>query len=75
MPPESPQQPATVAEWILAVTSRSLARFLNMPEPLLQSTGDYVCAQVAAAEARAAKTLCPVNLARRLRAWFHNHTA
>jgi hypothetical protein len=73
MPPERP--PAAVAEWTLAIACRLLARSLNMPEPLVHSTGAYVYAQVAAAETRAAKTLCPISLARRLRAWFHNLTA
>jgi hypothetical protein len=52
-----------------------MARSLNMPEPLLHSTGAYVYAQVAAAETRAARMLCPLALARRLRAWFRDLTA
>ncbi len=47
-----------------------LARSLNMPEPLVHSTGVFVFAQVQAAETRAAKTLCPFRLLRQLRAWF-----
>jgi hypothetical protein len=70
MNPESPLQPAAIAEWIVAIATRLLARSLNLPEPLVASTGAYVFAQVAAAETRAAKTLCPVALSRRLRAWF-----
>lgn len=76
MPPEGHQQPAAVAVWILAIASRSLACSLNMPEPLLQSTGVYVYAQLAAAESRRpARNLCPISLVRRLRTWFHNLTA
>jgi len=76
MPPlHNPLQPAAIAEWVLNMATRLVARSLNMPEPLVASTGAYVFAQVAAAETRAAKTLCPVNLARRLRAWFHDLTA
>src|SRR5262249_47433394 len=75
MTPESPLQPAAIAEWVLTIATRLLARSLNMPEPLVVSTGAYVYAQVAAAETRAAKTLCPFSLARRLRAWFRNFTA
>src|ERR1700754_761441 len=74
MTPES-LSPTAIAEWILAIATRLLARSLNMPEPLLASTGAYVVAQVAAAETRAAKTLCPFALARRLRAWFRDLTA
>ena len=72
MTPESPLSPSAVAAWILTVATRLLARSLNMPEPLVVSTGAYVYAQVAAAETRAARTLCPFALARRLRAWFHD---
>ena len=75
MPPKSRLQPAAIAEWILASAPRLLARSLNMPEPLVVSTGAYVYAQVAAAETRAARTLCPVALARRLCAWFRDLTA
>jgi hypothetical protein len=75
MTPESPLSPAAIAEWIFAIATRLLARSLNMPEPLVVSTGAYVVAQVAAAETRAAKTLCPFALARRLRAWFRELTA
>ncbi len=73
MPPESPL--TALAEWTLAIATRLLARSLNMPEPLVHSTGEYVFAQVVAVETRAAKTLCPVALTRRLRAWFRDLTA
>jgi hypothetical protein len=75
MTPESPLSPSAIAEWVLAVATRLLARSLNMPEPLVTSTGAYVFAQVTAAETRAAKSLCPFALARRLRAWFRDLTA
>ena len=75
MTPESPLQPAAILEWVLAIATRLLARSLNMPEPLVHSTGAYVFAHVADIETRAARTLCPFALARRLRAWFHNLTA
>jgi hypothetical protein len=51
--------------WSLRLTTRLLARALNMPEPLLHSTGAFVVAHAQAAEARAAKTLCPFRLLRR----------
>ena len=75
MTPESPLQPAALAEWILGIATRLLARSLNMPEPLVHSTGAYVFAHVAAVETRAAKTLCPFALARRLRAFLRDLTA
>ena len=74
MTPESPL-PAAIAEWILAIATRLLARSLNMPEPLVHSTGAYVFAHVVAVETRAARTLCPFALIRRLRAWFRNLTS
>ena len=50
------------------LAARLLAQALNMPEPVLHSTGLYVVARVQVAEHRAAKSLCPYSLFRRLRA-------
>jgi len=66
---------AAIAHWTLNMATRLVARSLNMPEPLLHSTGAYVYAHVAAAEIHAARTLCPLALARRLHAWFHDLAA
>ena len=71
MTPE-PLSPAAIAGWIVAIATRLLARSLNMPEALVQSTGAYVFAQVASADTRAARSLCPFALVRRPRAWFHD---
>lgn len=75
MPPEIPSSPSAAATWVFAIATRVLARSLNVPEPHVASTGAYVCARVAAAEDRAARTLCPFALGRRLRAWLANRTA
>lgn len=75
MTPESRLPPAATLEWVFATAIRLLARSLNMPEPLVASTGAYVYAQIAAAETRAAKTLCPLSLARQLRAWLRKSTS
>ena len=75
MPPFHTLKSAAIAEWLLATATRLLARSLNMPEPLVASTGAYVFAHVAAVETRAAKTLCPLRLARRIYAWFRSTTA
>jgi hypothetical protein len=56
--------------WALKLGARMLARSLNMPEPLVQSTGDYVIAQVVVFEHGIARSLCPFRLARLLRAWW-----
>lgn len=54
--------------WVMAFATRMLARGLNMPEPLVHSTGDYVVARVAAFEHGIGRSLCPFRLARLLRA-------
>jgi hypothetical protein len=58
------------APWAITFAARMLARGLNMPEPLVHSTGDYVVAQVVAFEHSVASSLCPFRLARLLRAWW-----
>ena len=55
---------------LLNVTTRLVAHALNMPEPLVHSTGHYVVAQVTAFEHGVGKSLCPFRLARLLRAWW-----
>jgi hypothetical protein len=54
--------------WLLNMATRLVAHVLNMPEPLVHSTGVYVFVQVQAAEHRAARSLCPTRLLRQLRA-------
>lgn len=60
--------------WAVKFATRWLARSLNMPEPLVQSTGDFVVAQIVAQvlafEHGAGKSLCPFRLAARFRAWW-----
>jgi len=56
--------------WLVQLATRMIARCLNMPEPLVHSTGDFVVAQVAAFEHSVGKSLCPFRLARLLRAWW-----
>jgi hypothetical protein len=59
-----------IAPWAMAVAIRMLARGLNMPEPLVHSTGDYVVAQVTAFEHGVGRSLCPFRIARLIRAWW-----
>ena len=61
--------PAGIIPWLLNLATRVLARALNMPEPLLHNTGVFVFAHVQAVETRAARTLCPIRLLRRLQSW------
>jgi hypothetical protein len=48
----------------------ALARFLNMPEPLVHDTGVFVFAQVQTFENRVGRALCPRQLWRQFRSWF-----
>lgn len=59
-----------VLGWTVTFATRMLARSLNMPEPLVHSTGDYVVAQVVAFEHSVGKSLCPFRIVRLLRAWW-----
>jgi hypothetical protein len=59
--------PAGMMPWMLNLASRLLARLLNMPEPLLHTTGIIVFAHVQAVENSFGKTLCPIRLLRQLR--------
>jgi hypothetical protein len=58
--------PAGMIPWMLNLATRMLARLLNMPEPLLHSTGVFVFAHVQAVENSVGKTLCPIRLLRQL---------
>jgi hypothetical protein len=60
---------AGLAPWLLKLATRLLARSLNVPEPLVHTTGVFVFAQVQAVENSFAKSLWPLRLARRLLAW------
>jgi hypothetical protein len=55
--------------WLLNLATRMLARALNMPEPLVHTTGAFVFAQVQAVETSIGRTLCPVRLWRQFRNW------
>jgi hypothetical protein len=47
-----------------------VARALNMPEPLVHATGQFVVVQVVAFETSVGQSLCPFRLARRLKSLF-----
>ena len=55
--------------WMLNLPTVLLARLLNMPEPLVHSTGVFVFTHVQAVETSVGKTLCPKRLLRQLRNW------
>jgi hypothetical protein len=52
--------------WLLKLATRLLARSLNMPEPLVHTTGAFVFAQVQAVENSVGRTLCPIRMWRAL---------
>ena len=61
---------AGLLPWMLNLATRLLARSLNMPEPLLHTTGVFMFAHVQTIENRVGRTLCPIRLLRRLQIWF-----
>jgi hypothetical protein len=61
---------AALLPWMLKLATRLLARSLNMPEPLLHTTGVFMFAHVQTFENRVGRTLCPIRLLRRLQIWF-----
>jgi len=66
--PRPNASPSTaIVQWLIGLATWVVARSLNMPEPLVHSTGVLVFAHVQAIETRAARTLCPIRLLRQLR--------
>jgi hypothetical protein len=72
--PSTLSSAAGILPWMLNLATRMLARSLNMPEPLLRSTGVFVFVHVQAVETSVGKTLCPVRLWRQLLAWCRQTT-
>ena len=70
--PRPSTSPAAIIPWMLNLATRTLAYSLNMPEPLLHSTGVFVFAQVQAVENSIGKTLCPIRLLRQLQVWLRS---
>jgi hypothetical protein len=70
--PSSSFSPAGMMPWMLNLAIRMLARVLNMPEPLLHSTGVFVFAHVQTIENSVGKTLCPIRLLRQLQVWLRS---
>ena len=64
--------PAGMMPWLLNLATRMLARSLNMPEPLVHSTGVFVFVRVQTFEHSVGRTLCPLRLLRRLQAVLRN---
>ena len=68
---------ASALPWLLDLATRLATRFLahslNMPEPLVHTTGVFVFAQVQAVETSIGRTLCPIRLWRALENWLLDH--
>jgi hypothetical protein len=62
---------AAAIPWLLRLAIRLITKFLahalNMPEPLVHTTGVFVFARVQAVETNIGRTLCPTRLWRALR--------
>jgi hypothetical protein len=61
---------AGILAWLLGLATWLLARALNMPEPLVHSTGVFVFVQVQTVENSIGRSLCPFRLLRRFRSWL-----
>jgi hypothetical protein len=58
---------AAAIPWMLNLATRMLARILNIPEPLVHTTGAIVFAHVQTIENSVGRTFCPIRLLRQLR--------
>ena len=67
-PNPSPSATGIIA-WLLNLATRLLAHSLNMPEPLIHTSGVFVFAQVQAVETSIGRKLCPARLWRRIQNW------
>ncbi|MGZ5875920.1 MAG: hypothetical protein ACXWKP_27915 [Bradyrhizobium sp.] len=54
-------------QWMLNLATMLLSRLLNMPEPMVHSTGVFVFIHVQAIETSVGRTLCPARLLRQFR--------
>ena len=59
---------ALLLPWLIDLVTWMVARSLNMPVPLVEAAGIFVFLRVQAFENRIGKSLCPIQLWRRLRA-------
>jgi hypothetical protein len=63
---------ATVIPWALKLATWALARSLCLPEPVVHDTGAFVFAQVQTFENKVGRSLCPLRLLRRIRAYVRS---
>ena len=60
----------SIARGLHTLAIWTLARSLNMPEPLVHDAGVFVVVQVQTIENKVGRALCPMRLLRQLRSWF-----
>jgi len=58
---------AAVVPWVVNLATWSVARTLNMPQPLVHDTSVFVFVQVQTIENRIGKAFCPMRLVRHFR--------
>ena len=58
---------AAVIPWTLKLATWTLARSLQLPEPVVHDTSVFVFVQVQTIENRVGQALCPMRLVRQLR--------
>ena len=63
---------AVLIAWTLKLGTRALARSLCMPERVVHDTGLFVFAHVQTFENRVGRSLCPLRVLRRFRAYFRS---
>jgi hypothetical protein len=68
--PSTAHSAAGMIQWLLKLATMLLARLLNMPEPLVHSTGVFVFTHVQAVETSVGRTLCPARMLRQFRTWL-----
>jgi hypothetical protein len=68
--PSTAPSAAAMIQWLVKLATMLLARLLNMPEPLVHSTGVFVFTHVQAVETSVGRTLCPARLLRQFRTWL-----
>jgi len=69
--PNTPSFAAGAISWLFNLATRLVARSLNMPEPMVHTTGVLMLAQVQTFENSVGKTLCPIRLWRQLQNALH----
>jgi hypothetical protein len=63
---------ALLLPWLIDLATWLVARSLNMPAPLVEAAGVFMFLRVQAFENSVGRSLCPIRLWRRLRAFLRS---